>query len=46
MKILFKKRSDKNYETNKIYKNLFEKFEKTVKKVLFLKQIKTVWKQY
>ena len=42
MKILFKKRSDKNYETNKIYKNLFEKFEKTVKKVLFLKQIKTV----
>ena len=42
MKILFKKRSDKNYETNKIYKTLFEKLEKTVKKVLSLKQIKTV----
>ena len=46
MKILFEKRSDKNYETNKIYKTLFEKLEKTVKKVLSLKQIKTVWKQY
>ena len=42
MKILFKKRSDKNYETNKIYKTLFEKLEKTFKKVLSLKQIKTV----
>ena len=42
MKILFKKRSDKNYETNKIYKTLFEKLEKTVKKFLSLKQIKTV----
>ena len=42
MKILFKKRSDKNYKTNKIYKTLFEKLEKTVKKVLSLKQIKTV----
>ena len=42
MKILFKKRSDKNYEANKIYKNLFEKFEKTVKNFLFLKQIKRV----
>ena len=42
MKILFEKRSDKNYETNKIYKTLFEKLEKTVKKFLSLKQIKTV----
>ena len=42
MKILFKKRSDKNYETNKIYKTLLEKLEKTVKKFLSLKQIKTV----
>ena len=37
MKIPFKKRSDKNYETNKIYKTLFEKLEKTVKKSFIFK---------
>ena len=46
----FKKRSDKNYETYKIYKNLFEKLKKQSKKLYFqskLKQyesnIKNIW---
>ena len=42
----FKKRSDKNNETYKIYKLVFQKLKKTVKKALFSKKIKTVWKQY
>ena len=30
-----KQRSDKNYETYKIYKNLFEKIKKSQKKFIF-----------
>ena len=36
----FKKRSDKNYETYKIYKNLFEKLKKQSKKLYFQNKLK------
>ena len=36
----FKKRSDKNYETYKIYKNLFEKLKKQLKKLFFQNKLK------
>ena len=36
----FKKRSDKNYETYNIYKNLFEKLKKQLKKLYFQNKLK------